>query len=163
MTSSSARDRLRAVRVTASRVTLELVTTVYAALVLAVVEATIRWVPLPTLSSGLRCPVDLSPSVGGAAIASSHELGRRARRELRCAQRVADAWPLSHGPCLRRALVGGHLLRRFGTRVRLGTYDDGGSLAAHAWLEIDGRPLENVSNYRHFVSVSSDVPVEHPT
>lgn len=160
MPSSRARYRLRAVRATASRVTLELTTSLYAALVLAVVEATIRWVPLPTLSRMLRCPVDLSPSAGGAAITSSHELGRRARRELRCTQRVADVWPLSHGPCLRRSLVGGHLLRRLGTRVRLGTYDDGGSLAAHAWLEIDGRPLEDVSNYRHFVSVSSDVPSE---
>ena len=144
--------RVRAVGDVAQRMAIEMVSTVYAVVVLALVEATIRWVPLPRLSSLLGCPVELSPSTSGPVIPSSHELGRRARRELRCTQRVADAWPLSRGPCLRRALVGGHLLRRLGTSIRLGTYDDGESLVAHAWLEIEGRPLEDVSNYRRFES-----------
>jgi hypothetical protein len=160
--SPSVRRRLRVIRDAVLRTVTELLTTVYAACVLAVVEATIRWVPLPRLSTMLGCPLELSPSTRGPAITSSHDLGRRARRELRCTQRVADTWPLSHGPCLRRALVGGHLLRRLGTCVRLGTYDDGGSLVAHAWLEVDGRPLEDVSNYRHFESIATTTPEEPP-
>jgi hypothetical protein len=156
MRSSVAWRRLGVVADVVKRTATELITTVHAALVLATVEAAIRWVPLPRLSRMLGCPLELSPSTSGPAIASSHDLGRRARRELRCTQRVADAWPLSHGPCLRRALVGGHLLRRLGTHIRLGTYDDSGALVAHAWLEIGGRPLEDVAGYRHFASASTD-------
>jgi len=152
--------RLRVVRGGVPRLGAELLTTVYAACVLAVVEATIRWVPLPRLSRMLGCPLELSPRTRRPVIASSHDLGRRARRELRCTQRVADAWPLSSGPCLRRALVGGCLLRRLGTRIRLGTYLDGEALVAHAWLEIGGRPLEDAVNYRHFTSASAETRQE---
>lgn len=147
--------RLRVVRDGVLRLGVELLTTVHAACVLAVVEATIRWVPLPRLSRMLGCPLELSPPTRRPAITSSRDLGRRARRELRCTQRVADTWPLSSGPCLRRALVGGCLLRRLGTRIRLGTYLDGVAPVAHAWLEIDGRPLEDVSNYRRFESITT--------
>lgn len=160
--SSAGRRRVRAVGDGVWRVTVEAVTTTYAVLILVVVEAAIRWMPLPRLSGLLGCPVDLSAPGAGAPIGSSHELGRRGRRELRCTQRVADAWPLSQGPCLRRALVAGHLLRRLGTRVRLGTYDQDGELVAHAWLEIGGRPLEQVTRYRSF-SHDASAPAEETT
>lgn len=131
----------------------ELVTTVHAALVLLVVEATIRSVSVERLSARLGCPLDMSPHPADASTTPQRDLDRRARRELRCAYRVAAVWPFSDGPCLRRALVAGHLLRRLDTRLRLGTYDEGGRPVAHAWLLVGRRPLEDVSGYRHFDAV----------
>lgn len=141
------------------RLTTEAFTTAYAVVVLVIVEAAIRPVPLERLSRGMGCPLDLSRHPEGAPIAIRQELGRRARRELRCAHRVVDVWPGGDGPCLRRALVEGHLLRRLDTRLRLGTYDDGGRAVAHAWLLVGGRPLEDVTHYRHFDAVRSGGPV----
>ena len=49
-----------------------------------------------------------------------------------------------------RALVGGHLLRQLHPAVRLGVAATGDELLAHAWLEIDGRPLEAVEHFARF-------------
>ena len=64
--------------------------------------------------------------------------------------RVADAWPFSRGPCLRRTLVLGHLLREHDPALRLGVAGAGDDLNAHAWLEIDGQPLEDVTSFALF-------------
>jgi hypothetical protein len=39
--------------------------------------------------------------------------------------------------------------------MRLGVIGDGPSMAAHAWLEVDGRPLEDTTGYGVFESVDS--------
>jgi hypothetical protein len=122
----------------------ELVTTVHAVVVLGVVEVLIRWVPLPRLARVLGIRVNLGPTRPDAEQLPVTLLSPRARRELQCTRRVADVWPLSKGPCLRRSLVAGHLLRRHHPAVRLGVAGTGADLVAHAWLEIDDRPLENV-------------------
>ena len=128
----------------------EILTTLHAAAVLAVVELLIRWVPLPRLSRLLGVKVNLQPVRSDAAQLPVDELPARSRRRLRCTRRVADAWPFSRGPCLRRALVGGHLIRHLRPAVRLGVAGAGDTLLAHAWLEIDGRPLEDVGHYSVF-------------
>jgi hypothetical protein len=46
--------------------------------------------------------------------------------------------------------VAGHLLRRYDTAVRLGVTGAGEDIGAHAWLEIDGRPLESIDAYQPF-------------
>jgi Transglutaminase-like superfamily len=118
--------------------------------VLAVVEVLIRWVSLPRLSRLLGVHVNLGPSRTDVDPLPVTALPEQARRQLRCTWKVADAWPLSRGPCLRRALVGGHLLRDLEPSVRLGVTGSGDEVLAHAWLEIDGRPLEPVARFSPF-------------
>lgn len=122
----------------------------HAVAVLAAVEAAIRWVPLPRLGNALGCRIDLSTRTAVAPAWSPSELDPAVRRRLRCTHRVTGVWPLSRGPCLRRALVGGHLVRRLDPAIRLGTYLDGGEVVAHAWLELDGRPVEDIAGYVAF-------------
>ena len=118
-----------------------------------VVELLIRWVPLPRLSRllGVRS-TSRRPSRGAAALLR-RRAAAAARRQLRCTCRVADVWPFSRGPCLRRSLVAGHLLRVTIPAVRLGVAGAGDTLLAHAWLEIDDRPLENVAGLGVFQDV----------
>ncbi len=127
-----------------------MLTTVHAAAVLVFVEALIRSVPLPRLSEMLGIRVNLAPPPAGVERLPAETLTPRDRRQLRCSQRVADVWPLSKGPCLRRSLVAGHLLRRHHPAVRLGVSGTGDRLLAHAWLEIDDRPLEDVAHFSAF-------------
>ena len=128
----------------------EMLTMLHAIAVITVVEVLIRWVSLPKLSRLLGVPVNLEPGRPDVERLSVGELSQRTRRQLRCARRVADRWPFSRGPCLRRSLVAGHLIRRLGPTLRLGMVGSDTSLLAHAWVEIDGRPLERVDGYRVF-------------
>ena len=136
----------------------ELLTTLHAVAILVVVELVIRWVELPRLSRLLgrrgQPPAGTLPRPSSCA---SKSYPARPRRQLRCTWRVADAWPFSRGPCLRRALVGGHLVRDLHPTIRLGVAGVGDTLVAHAWLEIDGRPLESVSQFSLFQSTSTEV------
>jgi hypothetical protein len=128
----------------------EIMTTLHAAAVLVLVEALIRWIPLPRLSRMLGIRVNLAPPPTDVEQLPVDALTARDRRQLRCTGRVADVWPLSKGPCLRRSLVAGHLLRRHHPAVRLGISHASGGLFAHAWLEIDDRPLERVDDMTVF-------------
>ena len=71
-------------------------------------------------------------------------LPESAQRSLRAARRVARRWPFSTGPCLRRALVGGHLIRgrRPAIRIRggVGQRSDGSSRMARARWSTAGGP-----------------------
>jgi hypothetical protein len=128
----------------------EVLTTLHAVAVLVVVELLIRWVSLPRLSRVLGVHVNLAPVRPDVALFPIEELPARDRRRLRCTRRVADVWPLSKGPCLRRSLVAGHLLRHHRPAIRLGVAGQGADVLAHAWLEIDDRPLESVSGLKVF-------------
>jgi hypothetical protein len=136
----------------------ELLTTIHVVIVLAVVELLIRWVPLPRLSRLLGLRVDLTPGSPGAQQMHLAELPPHAQRQLRCTQRVTDHWPSARGPCLRRSLVAGHLLRVHDPAVRLGTVGAGDTLVAHAWIEIENRPLETIDDFRPF-HVATDTTV----
>lgn len=143
----------RAVRPHARRlalVVLEAATTARAITTMAVVEVLVRTVPLPRLSRLLGCRVDVASTQVRREVISPSELSRRDRRRLRCTYRVARAWPFSEGPCLRRTLVGGHLVRDLDPSVRLGLTGSEQDLSAHAWLELDGRPVEDVDGYVPF-------------
>jgi hypothetical protein len=131
-------------------------TTVRVLFTLGFVELLIRWVPVRRLGRLLGAPVSFATARPDAARLTVAELPPRAQRQLRCTQRVAAHWPSANGPCLRRSLVAGHLLRDHHPSVRLGvggqSTDD---LAAHAWLEIDQRPLEDVQEFRMFTMPAS--------
>jgi hypothetical protein len=133
----------------------ELATTARVVVVMSVVELLIRWVPLPRLTRLLGVRVDLGPSGSERAQVSLDDMPPRARRQLVCTRRVADAWPLSRGPCLRRALVGGHLIRELDPAIRIGTSDGADGIVAHAWLELDDRALETVDGFTPFQAASS--------
>jgi Transglutaminase-like superfamily len=134
----------------------EILTTLHVMVVLVVVESLVRWVSLPRLSRMLGVRVNLAPSRLDLQQIDLTDLPARARRQLRCTRRVADAWPFSRGPCLRRALVTGHLLRDLDPSVRLGVAGTGDTIHAHAWVEIDDRPLENVTGFNRFQRTPTD-------
>lgn len=129
---------------------LDVIMTLRAAVMLAFVELLLRVVSLTRLGRLLGCPVDLTPAGGDRTPIEWSELSRSNRRRLRCAHRVAARWPFSDGPCLRRSLVGGHLVRRLRPTVRLGLIPTDGDVGAHSWLEIAGRPLEDIADYLPF-------------
>jgi hypothetical protein len=128
----------------------ELLTTAHAAAALAFAEVLVRSLSLPRVCRlfGVRLDIDGGTDAGDPLRAS--ELSTSVRRQLRCARRVTDRWRFSRGPCLRRSLVAGHLIRRERPVLRLGVTDRDGTLGAHAWLEIGGRPLENIDAYGAF-------------
>ena len=128
----------------------ELLTTLHAAAVIVVVELLVRWVSLPRLSRLLSVRLNLAPAPPDVDRIRVRDLPARAARQVRCTRRVADAWPFSQGPCLRRALVAGHLLRDMDPALRLGLTGSGDQLVAHAWLEIHDRPLEDIASFSPF-------------
>jgi Transglutaminase-like superfamily len=128
----------------------ELLTAAHVVVVIAVVEALIRWVPLQRLSELFGVRLNLAPVGAPAEQLPLSALSPRARRQVRCTRRVADVWPFAAGPCLRRSLVVGHLLRGQHPALRLGVAGDGDGLLAHAWIEIDDRPLEGIAGYAVF-------------
>jgi hypothetical protein len=132
----------------------EWLTLLHVLTVVSVVEVLIRWVPLPKLSRLLGIELDLSPATQARPRLPSRELPTGARRQLRWTSRVVDAWPFSSGPCLRRSLAAGHLLRHDRPALRLGVAGTGDDIRAHAWLEIDGRPLEAVDDYTPFQDIA---------
>ena len=128
----------------------EQITMLRVLVVVAVVELLIRWVPLPRLSRLLRVRLDLTSSSSGAPVLQVGDLPTAARRSLRGTARVTRHWPFCSGPCLRSALVGAHLVRKLDPAVRIGVAGVGGGLRAHAWIEIDSRPIESVTAFVPF-------------
>ena len=128
-------------------------------LVLLVVEIAIRRLRLERIARMLGVRVDLRPSSAPRDVLALRTLPPKAQRQLRMTWKVADVWPFSRGPCLRRALVAGHLLRRLDPAIRLGVANAATEepFEAHAWLELRGRPLEDVETYRHFGRASPGV------
>ena len=136
----------------------ELLATLHALGVLVVVELLIRNVRLPRLARLLGVRLDLTP-VHPAPGAVSLDLSPTSRRQLRATARVVDVWPFCHGPCLRQSLVAAHLLA---TRVRRSASASPApaiELQAHAWVEVDGHPLEDVGEFAvlHSTPASSSI------
>ena len=147
---SAARRLLNGVRRVPHLTPRELLATVHAACIMTVVEALIRWMSLPRLGRLLGVRLDFSPSDPGRRQYAISSLDAPSRRSVRAARSVSNAWPLSRGPCLRRALVMSRLLRSHDPAIRLGITRGTGEVRAHAWVEIDGRPLEDVTAFDTF-------------
>lgn len=114
------------------------------------VESLIRWVSLPRTTRLLGVRFDLRPTERSRSTTTTVALSIRAGRQLAYTGRVAGHWPFGSGPCLRRSLVAAHLLRSSGATLRLGIPTRPQDAIAHAWVEIDGQPLEDISAYRPF-------------
>jgi Transglutaminase-like superfamily len=137
---------------------LDVLTAMHVAGLLALVEVLVRMVPLPSASRLLGVRVEATPPLALEDPLDSATLTSGERRRLRWARRLSDRWPFSRGPCLRRALVGGRLLRHRHPVVRLGLAGSGDALVGHAWLEIDGHPLETLSGVTPFRRSGAGAP-----
>jgi hypothetical protein len=103
-------------------------------LLAAVTEVGLRCVPLEVLCRGLGIRIGRER---GRAPAPLVQLTERERAVLRTVEGVYR-WlgPAERGTCLRRALVGGALLRKRAPVLRLGCTRVEGRIRAHAWLEL---------------------------
>jgi Transglutaminase-like superfamily len=128
----------------------EILTALHTLVVMVVVELLIRWVRLPKLSRMLGVRLDLEPVQMSGEPLREADLTCSELRQVHIVRRVTGVWPFGQGPCLRRSLVIGHLLRRRNPAIRLGVATAGEDLFAHAWVEIDGRPLERLAGITAF-------------
>ena len=133
--------------------------------VLLFVEATIRWMRLPRLTRTLgvtfepQAELGAEVSGGGSVLGDSvSSKGPAAEGDLpvpvviarRSVARLMSVWPLGAGPCLRESLVLGHLVRDLGPVLRLGVARHGHRMRAHAWVEIDGQPVNDPKGFVAF-------------
>jgi len=128
----------------------ERLTTIHALMVLMAVEATIRWIPLPRLGRILGVRFDLTPTACPAVPVAIDSLPAKAQRALRSTKRITRWSPFWSGPCLRRSLVAAHLIRDLNPAVRIGISGEASGLRAHAWIEIDHAPLEDIGQFTSF-------------
>ena len=124
---------------------------------MALVEFMVRRLPLPRVASILRVRLDLRPTSHPELPVDVASLPTVAQRQIVCTNRVADVWPFSDGPCLRRTLVAGRRLRQCDPSIRTGVRGAATDMVAHAWLEIGGQPLEDVSDIGAFADAMSGV------
>jgi hypothetical protein len=109
------------------------------------VEVGLRRRTLPELCASLGIGFAGSPAAERGAAPSRAWVSAR----VRAVDRLLRRWPYGD-TCLRRCLVTGHLIRVTGPSLVLGVRrDEGGALAAHSWLEVDGRPVDpSAAGYR---------------
>jgi hypothetical protein len=141
-------------------------TTLHALTVLLYVEATIRWTRLPRLSQRLGIALqpgagtsgDHPPGFGGATVplvasmrpAAEADLPEPVARARRSIGRWMRIWPFGAGPCLRESLVLGHIIRDRSPVLRLGVARHGYRVRAHAWIEVDGQPVNDPQGFVAF-------------
>lgn len=104
-------------------------------LLLLAVSMALRCLPLPRVQALLRrVPLSHRSRQNGSAIAADR-LASLVRVAARC-----QPWKVS---CLERSLVLQATLSGDGPRpeLRIGVRRDGRALQAHAWVEIEGRPV----------------------
>lgn len=124
------------------------------------VEIGLRTLSLPRLADLVGAPLDLdvaqrpSPETTRPAH-PGFTLPSAASSKLVATRRVLRRWPFGD-TCLRQALVGGFLLRRFSPRLQVGVAKLEGEVRAHAWLVVSGAiidPRRAVSSYLPLTSV----------
>lgn len=136
--------------------------TLRAFLVLLLIEATIRQTRIPRLAAALG--IEVGSSLGGTSghdvvggdrpelaarlhAHKTHVLSEGDALALRCTLRVMRHWPFGTGPCLRESLVLGNMLRQRDPILRFGVARTRGRVRAHAWIEVDGRPVNDPQGF----------------
>jgi hypothetical protein len=115
-------------------------------------EVAVRCLPLDTLSRLMGVPLD-STTTQAPVPADKPQLTRWQAGQLRTLVPVAAHWPLADGPCLRQALVAGHILRHHHPVLRLGVAPGTTEVQAHAWVEVGG---VLVGDSRGFIPLIND-------
>ena len=110
-------------------------------IVATMVELGLRLTTLPRLARLLRVRVALDAAPSTVVDVDGLALDERERERLDVAWRILRRRPFN-GTCLRRAMLGGFVLRRRDHAVRIGVRKTNGVVAAHAWLELDGVSLD---------------------
>lgn len=121
----------------------------------ALVEVGLRTMRLPTLASLCGAPLwDQPEAPSPPTTRSLHCISDADRRRLRLCVRVCDRWPADE-KCLRLALVSAWRIRHHRPRLVVGVALDGGQVAAHAWLAVDGVSLNpsDSGDFLHLVPV----------
>jgi hypothetical protein len=118
---------------------------------LGVVEVALRIYDLPRLVEAMKAR---EPQ---AARSVTPDQLRRAR-EYAHLVKIASRYHLVAATCLHRSLVLRQLLAREGlpTELRIGVKKDGIKLRAHAWVELDGYPVNDSP-----ADIASFVPLAH--
>ncbi len=96
------------------------------------IEVAVRTVPLDRLAPALG--IRLRPTNDGPEGDALDPLSERERLRLEASRRFFGVFH-ARGPCLRRSLVEGFLLRRRRPVLRIGVRREGDSVAAHAWID----------------------------
>ena len=129
----------------------EQLTTLHTLLVFGVLESSIRWMRLPRLATLAGVGLAVESQRGGSAAGFPPELrlldgggvdgpdDLAVNRAVRSVRRIGRAWPFGAGSCLRESLALGHLLRSRSPVLHIGVASVEQHVAAHAWLEVDGR------------------------
>lgn len=106
---------------------------------LLVVEVGLRALPVVRLARLLGVELRTTPSgLQPAPVAGVLILGDGEFRRLVALDALIRHLRFASGPCLRRALVGGRVLRRLRPELVLGVASRPEGLAAHAWVEASG-------------------------
>lgn len=105
-----------------------------------VVEVLLRTTPLPRVAALLGVVVGDRDAEPGPPL-EGQWLSLSELRGVRCTNIVLRRWALADGPCLRRALVAGHVLRRHRPVLCIGVARNPEGVTAHAWLDVRGRSL----------------------
>lgn|GEM_PF-4500080 len=113
-----------------------------------VVRAGIRLLPLPRLAGlmGIGLPTQQPGTDAPPEVRVIEPGDEQLWRAMRAACLIyPEGAP--KGGCLARCLVLGWRFRALKPTLRIGIPRAGGKPRAHAWLEIDGRPLEYVGDF----------------
>jgi hypothetical protein len=106
------------------------------------VEAGLKLIPLPRLANLMGVPLGLNQLHEQVDnIDDQLPLNKIERELLDSAWRILRHRPFK-GTCLRRALIGGHVLRRHKPKLRIGVAKSAGQVKAHAWVELKGISLD---------------------
>ena len=104
-------------------------------------EAGLRLLSLPRLADLMGVPLTLDRSSAPIGELTELSITHAETELLDSAWRILRHRPFN-GTCLRRALIGGHVLRHHNPRLRIGVAKSCGQIGAHAWVEIGGISLD---------------------
>lgn len=114
----------------------ERLATVKILIMAGVAEVVVRLVSLPKLASFLGIRVNAPETT---MIAEEGRISRAQERAV-SVDRVYRRWPRK-GACLRRSLVLSWRLKDLDPVLMIGVARRNGEVRAHAWVEVDGRPV----------------------
>jgi len=100
-------------------------------------EVGVRFVSLARLADAFGVPLHTEEAESSEP-AAPFVLSPAMRRRLRVIDALGARWRFSAGPCLRQALVAGHVLRRHGPHLVIGAALHEGDVIGHAWIEVGG-------------------------
>ena len=124
----------------------DLLATVWAGVLIAAAEVAVRVAPIGK-SAGLF-GVSLVSEIGeGSALPT---LSASEARGVRAVRRLLPRIYGSERGCLRRSLALGHVLRAHDPVMRIGVARREGDFSAHAWIELNGVPIEDPGDHLAF-------------